>query len=209
MNFSFIIIFISVILALWIITFLYFKWYIKQRTSESGVLKETRQEVRNMLNQVTLSLVEINGATDRNIQLIEDRILKLKELLEDTDKRISVYVKEVEKSKTSEALYTQLGRGVRAAIHNTPPSLPAPPLSSVRPELPLVNEQNTAESSLQKTPKKETVQKPPSKKEIRAQIDQLAGEGLSAKEIALKLDISIAEAELAMQLRRRQVKAPE
>jgi predicted DNA-binding protein YlxM (UPF0122 family) len=226
MNITFILLIISP--ALCILMFIYFKWYIKQRTSESGVLKETNLKVRKWINEVDLSIAEINAVTDRNLLLVEDKIKKLNEILEDTDKRSSVYVKEIEKSRASEALYTQLGRGVRAAIKTEPAPVPqsaltaAPPLSLVRPNIPVAVEQTSQAKPAQPTqpmlPLEESAsaitaaqpaakpvkpQKSSGKKQIRISIDQLAGEGLSSQEIASRLGISIAEVDLAIQLQRR------
>ena len=200
MNLSLIVLIICP--ALCVIMFIYLKWYVQNRTSASGVLKETRIEVKKWINEVNLSIADINSVTDRNLQLVEDKILKLNEIIEDTDKRISVYVKEVEKSRTSEALYTQLGRGVRAAIHNTPAAPEsAPKLSIIRPDLPVSPSVQPILPLENTAPVPDKPQK--TKKEIRAHIDQLAEEGLSSSQIASQLGISIAEVDIAMQLRRR------
>ena len=207
--------------ALCVVMFIYFKWYIKQRTSESGVLKETNLKIKRWINEANLSIAEINAVTDRNLLLIEEKIKELNGILEDTDKRISVYVKEVEKSRASEALYTQLGRGVRAAINTEPVYIPPaqlaqptqptmPQLSLVRPNFPPAEKKpaqptqptKPAQPAQPMLPLEDTI-KPLSKKQIRSSIDQLAGEGLSSQEIASRLGISIAEVDLAIQLQRR------
>jgi len=184
--------------------FFYFKWYIKRRNSISEQLEESRMEVYK-LN------AEINAVTDRDTRLVEDRVEKLKALLDETDKRISVYVKELEKSRTGEALYTSLGRGIRAALNT---EVKPPELSAVRPDIevqpqlfsPPVKKkplpqplQATVQPAAQNGAQ---AQKPSSKRQIRASIDLLANEGLPSAEIASRLDISIAEVELAMNLRR-------
>jgi len=139
--------------------------------------------------------------------------------LEDTDKRIAVYVKELEKSRASEALYTSLGRGIRAAL--TTPDLPpepeiAPQLSNEFPNIQMPPHSTTsvpqstpsAPRSLPSPPPPAAEPsgrldaKPPTKRQIRAQIDIMLNEGLSAQEIASKLDISVAEVNLAINLRR-------
>ena len=169
--------------AFCLIIFFYLKWYVKKRTSSIGLLDEYRIEVGKLI-------AEIDNATDRDSQLVEDRIKQLKIILEEADKRISVYVKELEKSKTGEALYTSLGRGIRAALS----AEQEPVLSSVRSAL--------APSARIEVPRMEPVKKPPSKKQIRAHIDLLLNEGKTAEEIASELEISMAEVNLAMNLRR-------
>ncbi len=141
MNIS---LFISIFcLVFCLLFFFYIKWYIKRKVSATELLAEYRAEVYR-LN------ADINAVTDRDSMLVEDRIKKLKEILEDTDKRIKVYVQELDRSRTGEALYTSLGRGIRAAL-KTPsetspesPSRPenAPALSTQMPKLTLVRQES-------------------------------------------------------------------
>jgi hypothetical protein len=193
MNINYIVLFICLSFCLFI--FFYIKWYIKRRTSAFGLLPEEKIEVSRLI-------VEINAVTDRNLLLIEDKIKQLKEVLDDTDKRISVYVKELEKSRTGEALYTNLGRGIRAALKTEAEAVNnTPPLSAVRPNLEVKPKVSPA---VEIQPELQSVKhKPPSKRQIRNSIDLLANEGLPAEEIASRLDISMAEVDLAMNLRRR------
>jgi len=202
MNISYIVSIIS--LGICLIMFFYLMWYIKRRTSAAGFLPEYRAEVNRLI-------ADIDSATDRDSRLVEDRIKKLKEILDEADKRVSVYAKELEKSRTGEALYTSLGRGIRAAL-KTPEEHPqakeeAPQLSLVRPDIAVVKPAPQPELALETLadipPQKTAPSKPPSKRQIRSFIDTLANEGLSAQEIAQRLEISIAEVNLAMNLRRR------
>jgi hypothetical protein len=170
--------------------FLYFKWYIKRRTSGAGLMPEYRDEINRLK-------VEINAVTERNLQLVEESVKQLKEIRDDTDKRISLYVKELEKSRKGEELYTNLGRGIRAALNT------GPVLSSERPNIAPAAPIAPAETKPAQKPTLESGQKPSSKRQIRDHIDLLANEGILPEEIASRLDISIAEVDLAMNLRRR------
>jgi len=215
MNITYVVLLICV--ALNFFMFFYFKWYIKRRTSASVLLPEDRAEVNRLI-------ADIDAATDRDSQLVEDRIKKLKEILDDTDKRISVYVKELEKSRTGEALYKSLGHGIRAALkteaENAPAQNAAPQLSAAMPNIEvqpqsasvsrqmLLYENASAVKQPEYLTRKNTAaeqqaQKPPSKRQIRAHIDLLANEGLPVEAIASQLGISIAEVDLAMNLRKR------
>ena len=190
MNITYII--LIILAALWFFMFFYFSWYIKRRTSVSGQLEEYRTEV------VKLN-AEINSVTDRNLMLIEDRVKKLKELLDETDKRVSVYVRELEKSRKGEALYTSLGRGIRAALKTEEEPAPLQSgLSLVRPQEYPVPQPAPEASAAKDTPPS----KPPSRRQIRSSIDLLLNEGVALEQIASRLDISIAEVNLAMNLRR-------
>ncbi|MCL2410444.1 MAG: hypothetical protein FWC97_02260 [Treponema sp.] len=107
MNLLFIVSIVS--FALCLIMFFYLHWLIRKRTKGS-TLDERRDEFIRLI-------AEIDRVTDRDSQIVEDRIMKLNEVIEDADKRIAVYVKELEKSKGSEALYTSLGKGIRDALY--------------------------------------------------------------------------------------------
>jgi hypothetical protein len=198
MNISNILFFICIFFCIFM--FFYFKWYIKRRTSVSGQLEEYRTEVYRLI-------ADINAVTDRDLQLIEARIEKLRAILDEADKRISVYVKELEKSRTEEALYTRLERGIRDAINISV----QPQQSAVRPNIEVQPQLFSPEKVQRVQPQREQPatqsgaqgQKPSSKRQIRASIDLLANEGIPPAEIASRLDIGIAEVDLAMNLRRR------
>jgi predicted DNA-binding protein YlxM (UPF0122 family) len=208
MNITYIISIICLLFCLFF--FFYVKWYLKRRTSTSELLAEYRSEVYRLI-------AEIDSATDRDSQLVEDRIKKLKAILEETDKRIAVYTREFDRSRTSEALYTSLGKGIRAAL-KTPvetavaqPAVhqPAPPASIPQS---VVVRQNSAQQSVTPLSPPAPASAPPelfpaqqkasSKRQIRAQIETLDGEGLSPGEIASRLSISLAEVDLALNLMR-------
>ena len=177
--------FISVIsLAFCFIIFFYFKWYIKRRTSASQLLAQHRAEADKLI-------AEIDSITDRDSLLVEDRIKKLKAVLEETDKRVSIYARELERSRSGEALYRNLGRGIRAALKTGEPSgaqaltsgekqIEHPPPPPVQP----MGEPKAAAS----------------RRQIRSQIEALALQGVSPQEIASRLDISLSEVDLALNL---------
>jgi len=194
-------------LALCLIMFFYLKWYIKKNRASSSGLEEHRKEVAQLI-------VEINSVTDRNLQLVEDSILKLKKILEDAEKRIDEYKNAMEIKPSGNALYTNLGRGVRSALKNPqeqpPQYAPPPPLQTEHPlksrqlslELSPVETAKPPVKAENKTQAAPAVQKPPSKKQVRNAIDSLANEGLSPEEIASRLEISIAQVNLALNLRK-------
>ena len=114
-------------LSLCVSGFFFLRWYISQRTDAGRLLEEYRDEVYRLIS-------EIDAATDRDSRLVEERIKNIRVLLEDTDKRISVYTRELQRSRNSEAIYKNLGRGIRAALDSIPlassePALPSEPVS--------------------------------------------------------------------------------
>ena len=180
--------------AFCLIIFFYLKWYIKKRTSPSGLLDDYRTEIGRLI-------AEIDKATDRDSQLVEDRIKQLKSVIEETDKRISLYVKELEKSRSGEVLYTSLGKGIRAALSTEKETEKKQAvLSPVYPNIPVYSSVVPPQQTVKAAPS-ETAKKPPSKKQIRSHIDILLNEGVPPEEIASKLEISVAEVNLAMNLR--------
>jgi len=108
-------------LSLFVSGFFFLRWYISQRTDASRLLEEYRDEVRRLIS-------EIDAATDRDSRLVEERIKTLRTLLDDTDKRISVYTRELQRSRNSEAIYKKLGNGIREAldsISTSPQEMPS------------------------------------------------------------------------------------
>jgi hypothetical protein len=198
-NLSFIISILSLVFC--ILFSLYTRWYINRRTSASGLLEEYRSEVYR-LN------AEIDAVTDRDAQLVEERIKKLKEILEDADKRLKGYDLDIERNRAGEALYTSLGRGIRAALKTpaetspVPTHAPAPELSKQMPKLTPVRQEIPPAAPAPVSPpvSAPSAQKPPSNRQIRVQIEELVKEGLAPAEIASRLGVSIAEVDLAMNL---------
>jgi len=173
--------------------FFFFMWYIKRRTSASLFLSEYQNEVYRLI-------AEIDSATDRDSMLVEDRIKKLKSILEDTDKRIAVYVRELDRSRTGEALYTSLGRGIRAAL-NTPVEPPPPQPVPVPPVI--VQPVVIQPPPVQEEPPPPEPAPPPSRRQLRSEIQTMVNEGISPGEIASRLEISLAEVDLAINLMNR------
>jgi hypothetical protein len=105
---------ISIItLCLCVSGFFFFRWYIGRKTAASELLADYRAETYRLI-------AEIDSAADRDSLLVEERIKTLKKLLDDTDRRIAVYMKELQRSRAGEQLYTSLGRGIRAALDSRP-----------------------------------------------------------------------------------------
>jgi len=165
--------------------FFYVKWYIKRRTSADIILAEYRSEVYRLI-------AEIDAATDRDSRLVEERIKSLKSLLDDTDKRIAVYMRELERSRSGEALYTSLGRGIRAALNTPPAEENKQPPESAAAAVP-----QQAPQTIQPSAEPE---EPPSRQQIRIQVANLAAQGLAPAEIASRLDLSLSEVDLALNL---------
>ena len=88
-----------------VFSLIYFKSYLKRRTSQERILLEMREEVNNII-------LLINETTDRDISLIEEREKDLKTLLEETDKRLKLYIREMERIRAAEERYSTLVQDV-------------------------------------------------------------------------------------------------
>ena len=89
--------------AISVFSFFYFRSWLRARTSHARILSEMRDEVNSILKS-------INETTDRDISLIEEREKNLKTLLADIEKRLKVYVREVEVHRGAEEAYRELGK---------------------------------------------------------------------------------------------------
>lgn len=120
----------------WALSFLYFRSYLARKTGPERILSDFRDEVDKLI-------AEIDSATDRDSSLIEDRIKSLRTLLDEADRRIASYSREVERRSSEERAYAELGRyRARAATPSptqnmaptsAPSAAPEPSLSTVTP----------------------------------------------------------------------------
>ena len=208
-----VIIFSVLSLCFCIAGFFYFRWYIGKKTAAVSLLADYRDEVYRMI-------AEIDTATDRDSLLVEERIKILRKLLEDTDRRISVYMRELQRSREGEAMYNSLGRGIRAALDSRLPALEPAPSPEMTPPSETASQTELQFSEMKTSPapvkgrnakkrrKKET-EAPASDnsakpKKIKVQIAEMSARGLSPPQIASNLGLSLAEVDLALNLLNRQ-----
>jgi CCR4-NOT transcriptional regulation complex NOT5 subunit len=204
-------------MALTIIFFFYLRWYIGKKITAESLVAEQRAELQKLI-------ADLDFFTDRDTQLVEERINTLKKLLEDTDKRIAVYVRELDRSRIGEALYADLGKKIRSVT--TVPK-PAAPSAAVEQALPFADEASGSEIAIQKTAEKfaslqteipgQNVSESPAttssaatpsaatgeKQLLRVKIAELSAQGLSTSQIASHLKISLSEVDIALSLLKR------
>lgn len=109
-----------------VVSFFYFRWYIRRETAVTQQVEVYRKEIDGLI-------AAIDTITDRDSLLVEERIKILKKLLDDTDKRIAVYVKEMQRGRSSEVLYDSLGRNTLAPAEYRPPPQEHPSLFQAEP----------------------------------------------------------------------------
>jgi hypothetical protein len=59
-------------------------------------------------DEVEKTLVELNAATSRNIDLIEERLERLRETLATVDKRLVIFRREIEKNDLGKKIYSSI-----------------------------------------------------------------------------------------------------
>ena len=74
-----------------------------KKLQKSNVIGQLQSEVSELI-------LELNLTTDRNVNILEEKISSLARLLNDADKRIKILGKESERNKSESIVYNQLGR---------------------------------------------------------------------------------------------------
>ena len=184
-----------------IVSFLYLRAYLIRRTGQERILAEFREEVDKIL-------MALDQTTERDISLIEEREKKLKAVLEDIDKRLNLYIRELgnlrengesyaelrQKAASSGQSYQELGKNrYRHYSQEAPPADSTPQDNSP--------DRNGPDSSSPAYPLPDfKLNESPSK---GSQIRDFLKSGLAPPIIASRLGISIAEVEFAAALLER------
>ena len=178
-------IFSSAALLVSIISFFVIFFYVKKRTAVDRIPSETRQEVASIIN-------EIDRITDRDSELIEDRVKKLKSLLADVDRRIATHEKQLDNYKTAEytrkkqneektyaavETYRELGKNMYAGKSFTPSPLTVS-----------ITESGTADGETAARDEDANIKK----------AAELSAAGVPVYEIAKRLRKTIGEIEIAL-----------
>ena len=74
-----------------------------KKLNKSNVIDQLQSEISELI-------LELNLTTDRNINILEEKISSLTRLLNDADKRIKILGTESERNKTETIVYNQLGK---------------------------------------------------------------------------------------------------
>jgi hypothetical protein len=188
-----------VFFALSAAAFIYLRVYCRRRTDPRLILGEYRDEVDKMV-------LEIDAAADRALTLVDDKIAALKEILADTDRRLTLSRRETANRTKEEAAYAELGR----RFGNT---LPFPGVSTPQAEEPAAERppagerQSTVPAELWDEPKaadkprfiRSTVQIE-REAPFGEQVMNLHRAGISAELIAARLGATVSEVELVIAL---------
>ncbi|MDR1908837.1 MAG: hypothetical protein LBQ35_02855 [Spirochaetaceae bacterium] len=191
-------------------SFLFLLRYLRRRTGEERILAEFRDEIDGMIT-------ELNEATVRDETLVEQRIRTLRALLEDTDRRIATYVRELERRQAQAAALDESGLSLAgegdSGAEEKPPAAPRPPATP--PEAPAGGPFQAAPAAapppgeVHPRIRRAARQIIPSPKPFAERAMELYRAGLSPGLIASKLGVTVTEVELTVTLAKRKGSAQE
>lgn len=186
-------------LVLWAISFLYFRSYVTRRTSSRRILSEFRDEVEKLVS-------EIDAATDRDLQLVEERMKALRALLDETDKRVGTMRREIDRRTSEERAYSEFGKRSRPLplfANEEPPPAARPP--AVPPESPPLQKTEPPPAETQEEARvarfmRSQLQVAPKEAPFAERVAELHRAGFSSEIIATRLGKTVGEVELAIAL---------
>jgi hypothetical protein len=175
--------FSSAALFVSVVSFVVLFFYIKKRTAADRIPPETRREVAQIIN-------EIDRITDRDSELIEERVKKLKLLLEDLDRRIAAHEILLKNYKTAGETQKKLAEEKKDTVIETYRKLGkknySPPLK--------INPVETETADRVDQTDSQRIRK----------AAELSAAGIPPNEIAKRLHTTISEIEMALFLAARQ-----
>ena len=204
----------AVSLVLWSVSFIYFRSFISRRTSSRRILSDFRDEVGKLV-------AEIDAATDRDLQLVEDRMKALRSLLDEADKRLGTMRREMDRRSSEERAYSEFGRKARplslfASEEQSPPprsspasvsaSEPAVPTAPAAASAPSPDPSRQAPISAATGESKEArfiraqLQVAPKEPPIAERVAELHRAGFSSEIIATRLGKTVGEVDLTIAL---------
>ena len=143
--------------------------YVRRQTRQEAVLEEIKREAGAIIT-------ELNATTERNIELLEERIQRISELVATADRRIGTLRKENSIDQSVRQTYTHLGdrRSHRPADATNGDPTVEPAAQAERSEQPTVD--------------------------IRTRVRNLHYSGMSSSQIASTVGKTVGEVELIISL---------
>ena len=161
---------------------------IDRRAGSAAVMDAIRREVGAILT-------EMNQTTERNIELIEDRVRKLQETIELADKRLGVLRGEAKRQEGAERVYSHLSRVSRLVPNpadESPAAGPAPPaLPADSPSIPDAVPAGAPVTEIEREPT------------MNERVLGLYRQGISVERIASRVGTAVSEIELIVSLGER------
>lgn len=175
--------------------FIYFRGYLARRTGRGG-----SGEYRDEVEETKKLIADIDAATERDLTLIENRLKTLREVLDTADRRVAVFVRELDRTHPSSRpapLYTALGKTPAPAASLSPAVPAARPEAQDAPEAAVRSESAPPKAPEAVSPAPAPEQ-PSSGPSIGKKAAELAGAGFSSELIAARLGVSVSEVDLAI-----------
>jgi hypothetical protein len=159
---------------------------IDRKSASVAVLDEIRREVGAILT-------EMNQTTERNIELLEDRISRLQETLDQADRRVSILRRENSRQHSAEKVYSHLAT----------PSVPVQPTGV--PES--ASQGGGVESSGARPDRSEgptaSLEQQPDEMTQKERVMVLYRQGIPIERIASRVGTAVSEVELIVSLSER------
>lgn len=203
-------IFVSVNIIIMVFMFLFLSRRLHRQYNSKQFMAEMQQEVNAIIT-------EMNQTTERNLQLIEDRMEQVAALTAQLDKRIIMAKSAEEKRPDSGGTYNQITQQRRQIqremsrepirdidLFNAVEGEPVAELAAPTPTPPPLAEQKpAAEPPLTVSPNAQVVklQKIQGREAMKAQVTDMAQAGIAPSLIAQHFGISLGEVELIISLR--------
>jgi len=149
----------------------------RNRKDAKRVLKEIRSQVNELVS-------EFDRVADRNISIIEDRVRQIESLIGDADKRIRLLGEKSNESESHKKVYSDLKKKMPLVPNSLDRRAKKSTVIDSQPELFVEDGKVDVEQSM------------------KSKVVNLFNKGISSKEIASKLGITIGEVELVISLRK-------
>lgn len=166
---------ILILVAVQLVSFLVLRGQIRQELNATTLLKDVQDEVDGMVRELNLS-------AERNIGLLEARIEELEGLLEQSDQKLLLLARELDRKDRSAELYNRLKPAP------VPEEVPAPLPEQVRPSAPAPAAASPA---------------PAAPQTLKERVLALRDQGLGPAEIAVATAATRGEVELILSLNPR------
>lgn len=163
---------------------------------------ETTALTEQIQKEIDEILIELNGTTERNVALVEERIRALGRLLEQADRRIQVLQREIDKQARAADVYGTVARKRQAVARETHSRRreQAPPEAGSLPAPGATHSSDGQQKSPQSSPDSQSDSPPRSAPKLKERVRALRDQGKSAEQIAAALGSTVGEVELILSL---------
>ena len=162
---------------------------------------ETTALTEQIQKEIDEILIELNGTTERNVALVEERIRALGRLLEQADRRIQVLQREIDKQARAADVYgtvVQKRQAIARETHSRRSGEAATEADT--PSQGAAHSSDGQQDSLGPSSESPSDSPPRSAPKLRDRVRALRDQGKSAEQIAAALGSTVGEVELILSL---------